>query len=443
MSLQNTSTASTGRFLGIEANTSNANEAKKPNPKSSLDSKKLKYALQRKAQSILFDYSALKQHRVCSCHRNVASDGVVVYRDSDGSDARFGNLMTCGSVWVCPICNSKITEARRIDMHKAQTEWLLQGGKCLLMTLTTEHEADQPLSEVLDLMTKAVNDFNNHRSIKAMFGTSVASLTQSIDKGKPLKSVTEGKHARLGYVRSLEVTYGANGWHPHFHTVMFMDNDLLLTDTQSMDLIKAVWVSCLIKHGADSTKLNHLLERALDIRGGDYVSDYINKFGREPLKLNGWSIAHEVTKANSKIGLRSVNGDWHYTPFQLLALATDGDEEAAQKFKEFAVCFEGKRMNYWTNGLKQWFGIGDVEDEALAQEDDDPSLATQEFVIRLDTQQWKEILSCNARSELLAVAAAFGKDGVLKLLEELPNRPKSFRGWFKDHARPDFSRFYH
>ena len=447
--------ASVSPNLGISAKSSNAT-GKKPNSETQpFDGKKLKYALQRTAQGLLYDATANKQHRVCSCHRNVASDGVAVYRNADASGARFGNLISCGSVWSCPICSAKITEARRADMQKAQSGWLLEGGSCLLNTLTFPHEHDMPLAELLEKFGKALDLYKNSRTYKRIFGTAVALIQQKISKGKPLKSIKEGQFPRLGTVRSLEVTHGVNGWHPHVHEVLFMQDDALLEAQRAKDELTAEWVRCLLAVGLGSNdKLEHMLERAWDIRGGDYVSDYINKFGREPMPSEkfkelfgdkarqGWSIAHEVTKGISKIGRegRQIGEEWHFTPFQLLDWAMNGDEGAGQLFREFSRCFEGKRMNYWTNGLKDWFGINEIDDEALAEEGEPQP--EEELVHRISSDDWKTVLETNARSEVLAVAAADGKEGLLKLLEEIKGRPRVYRGWFQDHARPDISRFY-
>lgn len=326
-------------------------------------------------------------------------------------------------------------------MQKAQSAWLLQGGSCLLNTLTFPHEHDMPLAELLEKFGKALDLYKNSKTYKRIFGTAVALIQQKIKKGKPLKTINRGEFPRLGTVRSLEVTHGVNGWHPHVHEVLFMETDALLTADQAKEELTKVWVKCLLKVGLGSAeKLNYMLARAWDIRGGDFVSDYINKFGREPVQVNGWTIAHEVTKANSKVAGRQIGDEFHYTPFQLLGFATDGDAESAKLFREFSRCFEGKRMNYWTNGLKDWFCINEIDDEELAEEAEQQP--EEELVTRLTTDDWKLILETNARAEVLAVAAADGKEGVLKLLAELQGRPRVYRGWFHDHARPDISRFY-
>ena len=148
------------RSLGISAKS--LHTLKPKNEVSTFDkmsAKKMRYALQRKAQSIMFDYQATKQHRVCSCSRDIASDGVNVYRTVSGSSARFSNLMTCGSVWACPVCAAKVTEARRNDLQQAIEAWIKQGGYILLMTLTFPHERLDNLADLLEKQAKALQYF--------------------------------------------------------------------------------------------------------------------------------------------------------------------------------------------------------------------------------------------------------------------------------------------
>jgi hypothetical protein len=424
--MQNVASA---HLLGSSAKSPNREKVSKPNAQPPIMAKRLRYALQRTAQSELYDQAADRQHRVCGCHRNIQADGIPVFRNVDGSNARLANVITCGSGWVCPVCNPKITEHRREDLYKAQVEWLKQGGSCMLLTLTTEHEAHESIDAVLARISDAQDRFTNHKFVKKTFGTSTATVMQREAKGKPVVEQIHGTHQRLGYVRSLEVTHGVNGWHPHFHIVLFMHDDSLLTDGTTTQKLAEVWVECLIKAGADKHKVNDLLRNALDLRGGDYVSDYILKFGREPIHVNGWTIAHEVTKANSKMAARNIGGEWHYTPFQLLGYATDGDIEAAALFKQFALAFTGKRMNYWTNGLKDYFGINDIDDEDLAQESTEAEVE-EELVIYLNPNEWRQILQSNARAELLEVAAALGREGVIAFLEKLPDRQKTHSGQY-------------
>lgn len=397
-------------------------KAKKSNALGRMDAKARRYDLQRKAQSIMYNAEGGKQHRVCGCCRNVASDGVPVYRTLAGDNARFGNLVTCGSVWACPVCSAKITEVRRAELQAAVASWASMGGKVVLLTLTFPHHDYDELQPLLDKFGKALQLFKNSRSYKGAFGT----------------PKMPGRYQRAGSVRSLEVTHGDNGWHPHTHDLVFVKRDGLTDDVQTIEELKGAWVKALLKAGIGSTgEITDMFAHGLDIRGGDYAAEYIAKYGREAVNSDGWSVSHEVTKNHSKAG----TSGGHATPFQLLEWAMNGDDESGQLFKEFVNCFDGKRMNYWSPGLRKLLAVDEIEDEAIAA--DESSDDAEELVIRLDVDQWRLVLETNARGEILKQAAAAGLPGVLQLLDELKTRPKIYRGWFNDNARPDVSRFFH
>lgn len=379
-----------------------------------IEQKKVRYALQRVAQSLLYDRDALKQHRVCSCSRDLGGDGVNVYRSIDLKSARLAGLMTCGSVWACPICAQKITNKRREELQQAVNTWAGQGGKVLLMTLTFPHARFDNLAGMNEQFGAALKKFKNSRTYKNTFGT----------EAKP------GRYGRIGSVRSLEVTHGVNGWHPHTHDLVFVKHDGFLEDGQSLQALKKEWFFCLHAVGlAAMSELNDVLLHGLDVRGGDYAAEYIAKYGREPQLTEGWGLADELTRSHAKVA-----AGLHATPFMLLKWAGDGDEEAANLFREFASAYDGKRMNHWSAGLKKRLAIAEEDDDALAAEPvaNEPD---EEMVIRLDVIQWQAVIKHNARG-LLLDAALRGREAVIELLKQLEANPGLYRGWFRDRCVP-------
>lgn len=402
------------RFLGIGAKSVHAIKQKKNTEHDHLSAKNIRYNMQRTAQSIMYDREALKQHRVCGCSRNIAGEGVAIYRTVTGDNSRLSGLMTCGSVWACPVCAAKVTEQRRKDLQQAINTWSRMGGFVMLMTLTFPHELDMPLGELLEKFANALKKFKNSRVYKNTFGT----------------AKNPGLFDRAGSVRSLEVTHGNNGWHPHTHDLVFLRNDGLLDDSRSVDMLRSEWAKQLLGAGlGDNTKLNDMLQYGLDLRGGDYAAEYVAKFGHEPKLYEGWNIASEVTKQHSKLSIRDGA-----TPFMLLKWAGEGDAQCAALFKEFVTNFDGKRMNYWSPGLRKMLAISDLTDEEIAQAEQDQQ-PDEEHVMNLNPSEWRLILETNARAELLIVAAALGKEGVLELLDELPTRRRTHRGDY-DINRP-------
>ncbi len=109
---------------------------------------------------------------------------------------------------------------------------------------------------------------------------------------------------RIGYVamvRSLEITHGQNGFHPHMHEVQFHRENLGEDDARWLrhKLVEAWRVACektgLFKPGDDELAFYC---RAFDFRPHFIAGDYLAK--QDDSKA--WTPAHEIAKLFSKFG---------------------------------------------------------------------------------------------------------------------------------------------
>lgn len=353
--------------------------------------KNFKYALMKRAGSIIFDpkKQAAEQHRTCWCHRGVAnkSDSVSIYRQTSGASARMRGVTTCKSVWACPVCSARICAARQVELFEAQQEWAKQGGYTWLMTLTFPHERGMPLAGLMKKFGKATAHFKNSKTYKRILARGV----------------------RKGTVSSLEVTFGAeHGWHPHRHDLVFATPDVFgieklagqdLTEDERraghtklikgddgrmssrlIDELKEAWYTALRKAGlCEQSQMTEVLNHGLDVRGGQYAAEYILKFGKE----QKWGLSREVTMHACKTGMKQ-DGEYHGAhPFQLLAWADNGDGDACAQFREYVDAFEGKRMLTWSKGLKK-----DLtgQDETTDDQAEERALPDEERVGRIDSE---------------------------------------------------------
>jgi len=331
---------------------------------------------------------------VVGCNMNMLGDVVGIYRAVDGGDARYAGVVTCGSVWTCPVCAGRIAEERRLEIQLAIRKHVAQAGAVYLMTLTAPHTRELPLETFLTLFRDALKRFKNCKTYKRI----------------------STRYARVGSVRSLEVTWGENGWHPHTHDLVFAGPGLL-DDYHAIEELRQEWVRICIKvELGDNSKRNDMLAHGFDLRGGDYAADYVAKFGRQP-ELDEWGISDELTRSHSKTGSRAG----HMTPFALLIACERGDAHAGELFVKYAHAFEHERMLYWSPKLKARFGINEATDEDLAR----APLPREERIAELDGDQWRLVVSREARGELLFWAATEGERGVMFFLEELATRPRT------------------
>ena len=269
-----------------------------------------------------------RKERITHCRWTVCSKdhGVDVVTSTYADDrnriyAHFDGLQTCGSVWMCPCCSARIADTRRNEMNQL-LQWARANDYYIYMvTLTARHSRADHLKELLAKMKKAKGVFS---------------------QGKAYRNLkTSGE--LIGTVTATEVTYGDNGWHPHFH--------MIVVTKQATDLdakLRGRWMHSLEKAGLDGNGA------AFDVRSGQTAGQYVAK----------WGAAEELALAHQKSGRAGR------TPAQLLAASSDeGDEEAKFRWVEYARAFKGRRQLVWSRGLKDLCGLDEISDEEAATDE--------------------------------------------------------------------------
>ena len=101
--------------------------------------------------------------RVAGCLWAAAASTVSLVKRA--GDARFVGLQTCGSVWSCPCCSSRISEVRRQELRQLE-EWAgspLLGLRLVMMTLTARHR-NRALSDMVNRLAKAKRRMQNRKA---------------------------------------------------------------------------------------------------------------------------------------------------------------------------------------------------------------------------------------------------------------------------------------
>lgn len=316
-----------------------------------------KYSLQNESVKLLPN----ERVRFCLRHRIDAAKGVQVRYNEKREQAHYANVQRCGSVWTCPICSAQISEGRREELKQGMMKWQGKGnvreagGMVYLLTLTNAHHIGDNLVQLLNGQKKALKYLWSDRKSKEM-----------------LKSL-----GKVGHITATEVTHGKNGWHPHYHILMFFENPIDITVLR--DFIAACWQNCCKKSGLKIPSLEH----GCDLREGKYADHYVSK----------WGLEDEVTKGHIKKGKEDS-----LTPWDLLKLSESGCEKSGYLFQVFAAAFKGKRQLSWSKGLKALLGVDTKEDEELAQVTEKDSIEVDVLAIEL----WSLILRYQSRAEYLA-----------------------------------------
>lgn len=337
-----------------------------------------RFALQSVSRSIL------PNSRTAACLRHRAKGREIeVYRSTDFGSTSFGGLQTCGSVWACPVCAAKIAERRRAEIQSAVAIHEAQGGHVLLLTLTNPHYASTRLSELLEGQRKALHAFMRNRSGRDWFRLVGCN----------------------GHIRTLEVTHGANGWHPHFHILLFCRTEPgtpgcaggAPVGPGAVRLGADVWRQACLRAGLPVPSYEH----GFRLDDGSKAAKYVAK----------WGLEDEMTKGHIKKGRKESE-----TPFDLLrrVLASSADKEAARLFREFAAEFKGARQLVWSRGLKDRFQVVEVDDDEISQRLEEEAVVLG----RITLAEWRRVLAVEGRALVLELARS-GWDPVRRYLDGL------------------------
>lgn len=340
----------------------------------------------------------LPTERVSQCLRAIVPGQrtVDVMVDRKTSTAHYKNLITCGRVWQCPVCASKITEKRADELLAAVTKWQAQGGFVALLTFTLRHNKYDRLVDLLKALRKAHSRFKS---------------------GAPFQRLRE-RYNWVGSVSALEVTYGENGWHPHLHELVFFEPLASSTWHEFTPAAKARWLTVLAAEGATAT-----YEHGLDVRDADTdVYDYVAKFGKLPSGTT-WTVERELAKAPVKRAHQ--NG---MTPFQMLEAYGDGDQDAGRLFQEYAAVFKGRNQLVWSRGLR---ALLEMDEEAADEELAELLPDEVELLASLSRDQWRSILRMHRdiRAELLLIAGHGRLDDLEAFLQFYQILPAEVGRW--------------
>ena len=297
------------------------------------------------------------------CGRVPISATVEVWKGPEG--ASFRCLERCHSVWVCPTCAPAIRSGRARELGSALGRWLGAGGGVVMLTLTLPHDQGDRLGALFD---------------------GVASSWKAVLQDKLVRRV----RARLevvGFVRSMEVTHGENGWHPHLHVLIVTERPLERSERKALhDEAARAWCSAVVRRGwrPPSPHWGVHLVTARDGGAGEYVS----------------KMADELLRLDAKSGRRRG-----LTPWQILGRAADGDLSMTRLWREYESVTFGRRAVTWSRGLRGRLGVDETSDQELVDPELDDSAVC---VARLSSEIWHVVLRHPQGQALVLEAAEDG-----------------------------------
>lgn len=316
-----------------------------------------KWRLQDIARQVISD-----DYRTTHCLVRQVNGSTGLYENKDGKHYYKG-LMTCGSIWACPVCALKIAAQRKDEITQALTKL---DCNVVLVTLTIQHSIKDKLEILLGDLRDALTHTMNGRPAKRFYSTNQV----------------------IGEIRGIEIRRSlVTGWHPHTHRLLLLEKSA----QPNIEDIKQFYMS---RYGKRLSKKGYTVnEHTIDVRmvtrkPNNELSDYLTKS----------VIDMELTAGQFKSGASM-------SPFQLLAAYEETNEEYfADLYREYVDVTRGKRWINFTHRLKKMIELEQESDEEIAGQDEGKE--DDKLKLILSEKEWDRVCTNGLRGVLVSVANA-------------------------------------
>lgn len=306
-------------------------------------------------REVLWTESRIERVRKCG-RVPVTEGGNVTVKDNAGV-AHYAGLATCGSIWACPVCSAKIRNHRALEISEAAASWDRAGNTVYLLTLTMPHDLGMPLAKLIPV---------------------IADGFRSVISGRPWVRIRD-KLGIAGTIRSMEVTHGANGWHPHLHVLVFINGALDAAGLAELTIhARRTWAQQITAagyrlpnaHGVDIQRCYSAAE------AGQYIAK----------TQDGRSAGNELARGDMK---RGRNGG--RTPFEILDdFRWTGDARDLALWHEYERATKGHQAITWSPKLRERL---ELAAEELSNEDVAAAEVGGEDIAIIANWQWKRVVA--------------------------------------------------
>jgi hypothetical protein len=236
-----------------------------------------------------------------------------------GGRAYWRRVQRCGSIHACAVCSAQIRQFRAVEISEAAAAWIGDGNEVYMITLTAPHDLFMALAVLVDLISLAFR--------RVIAGRRWLRLKDQLGV--------------VGTIRSLEVTHGPSGWHPHLHVLTFVEGRLSARGLQKFDAhFRQQWRSAIeSRHPRPPHDVHGVkIERCYS---GEGAAEYVCK------TQEGKNPGTEMARAD----LKTARGE-HRVPFQILASAGEGNEDDLRLWHEYEQATRKRQCITWSKGLR-------------------------------------------------------------------------------------------
>jgi len=315
-------------------------------------------------RALLWLESTSRAVRACGRCKRKGIDRVEIRASEKGLG--LSGLQHCASVWICPVCAATVWSERSLDIGSAAAVHIGNGGSLAMATFTTRHHAGDGLGSLVAWLRagwKAVWDGKHGMKIRQALGL-------------------------VGYVRVMEINYGQNGWHPHFHVALFIRPGVESSTVYSV-LADAFgrWSSGVVNAGGKVPTAQAQDVRMFGQGDGDRLATYLTKsfLGAGPASAGSESPARGAARTVDQAGIgerlgremtqgarKQARTFYGTTPVWglLRNVRVDGCADSLGLWKEYEKATHHVRGIQWSRGLRKDLGLGDERDDQSIVDDD-------------------------------------------------------------------------
>jgi hypothetical protein len=251
------------------------------------------------------------------------------------------------------VCAATIRNYRSVEITRAAAGWINAGNEVFMLTFTAPHEVGMALSPLLGM-------------ISAGF--------RSVIRGRRWRRLCDELGIK-GTIRSLEITCGSHGWHPHLHVLLFIGGELDAVQLAAMHFYfkgtrtgdvetPGAWGRFVASVCRDCGKRKVRNVRAKDpcvcdgpaYKAPSYRHGVHIERCYTPEDAAAYICKTQETHKNvgvevARPDMKSARGE-HRVPFEILASAAEGNEADRRLWHEFEQATKAKKCITWSRGLR-------------------------------------------------------------------------------------------
>lgn len=329
---------------------------------------------------------------------------------SNGQETRILGPRACQHSWACPECTARQMQKYSKRIAAALDALKNQGYAATMFTLTVFHTAQQSCEDTYFLLRKAWELMDKQKTWRRKKKDG----TYYVNCGNWSRFYNEFNFNH--HVKTLEVTYGKHGWHPHIHMLIWFKKEDLQKVADWEQRLNDEWAKCtdkaaqiLYKNNPKQYEVRKFLESKETRDDAQHLGLHISKTESGKIKewssgdyLCGWGGENELTG----LGMKTAKND-NMTPFQILEKAYELERtdiikshrllELYMHFAWVVIKNRISRIAFSRTGLKKiisnWLQT-ETYKEALKKKKEYLNLKPFRNIAWFTSKQWSDI--CNS-----------------------------------------------